>query len=138
VNVKRERLVPKPPGEILAFEHPQLLKKLERKLGLTSEQAKELFLELMNFLLLCATTTGSHEPTPRVDEAWHEFILYTADYASLRFISASMTGFMSRLFRSSLTRRKRSIQSASFLTSHTMSPNAIAANAAARTSASVI
>lgn len=80
--MKRERLVPKPPGEILAFEHPQLLKKLERKLGLTSEQAKELFLELMNFLLLCATTTGSHEPTPRVDEAWHEFILYTADYAA--------------------------------------------------------
>jgi len=63
------------------YQHPELVKRLVRKLNIKPEEAEALFSALKDFLRWCATTRGPHTPTPEVDIAWHEFILFTRDYA---------------------------------------------------------
>lgn len=67
--------------DMLSYQHPDLVKRLGRKLKLAPEEAEELFVDLKRFLLACVVAPGPHTPDARIDAAWHEFILFTRDYA---------------------------------------------------------
>ena len=68
--------------EVMAYQNPGLVARLQRKLGLTEEQATALFEDTKRFLYLCGLSpSGSgFSPTPTIDEGWHNFILFTRDY----------------------------------------------------------
>ncbi len=65
---------------VLAYRHPELIVRLEEKLNIPEQEASELFDDLKRFLFLCATQEERLGPTDRIDEAWHNFILFTKDY----------------------------------------------------------
>jgi hypothetical protein len=69
---------------MLGFEAPYLADKLVR-LGIASStaHAQELFLEVKRYLALAALPAGTEVPmfSTRVDQVWHEFVLFTREYA---------------------------------------------------------
>ncbi len=69
------------PERIEQYQHPDLVDRLCRKLGLNLHDAKDLFGEVKHFLYQCSISDTPLSPTERVDEGWHNFILYTKDYA---------------------------------------------------------
>lgn len=69
-------------GKVLGYENPEFIERLKVKLGLSHEKAEELFIDMKQFLFLCGTRPGICSPTDAIDAAWHEFILYTQDYAA--------------------------------------------------------
>ena len=70
-------------AEVMKYEHRGLVERFERKLGLGPADARQLFKDTKLFLLLCAENPRQHYvPTKAIDEGWHNFILYTRDYAS--------------------------------------------------------
>ena len=67
--------------EVMAYQHSDLVARLQRKLGITAEQATALFEDTKRFLYLCGVTTCSgFSPSSVIDEGWHNFILFTKDY----------------------------------------------------------
>lgn len=80
---------------LLAFEAPYLSKKLVR-LGLADSEARagELFLEVKRYLALAALRPEEEVPmfSTRVDQVWHEFVLFTREYAA--FCSRHVGRFM--------------------------------------------
>lgn len=66
---------------IMGYEHPALLERMEVKYSWSKEKAEELFGEMKKFLYLCATNDGAMAPPEDIDEIWHNFILFTGDYA---------------------------------------------------------
>lgn len=67
-------------NKILKYEHPALVEKLQQKLGISNEEALELFNDTKRFLFLCGINNEVFVPTGSIDEGWHHFILYTKDY----------------------------------------------------------
>lgn len=67
--------------DILKYEHPDLIDRLIRELDITKLDAVDLFQDVKRFLYLCAEHEPPHCPPPRIDDAWHEFLLYTREYA---------------------------------------------------------
>lgn len=67
--------------EVPAFEFPNLVARLENKLGLTPEEAITLFADTKRFLYLSGTVPGRWGPPEKIDACWHEFILHTEEYA---------------------------------------------------------
>lgn len=67
---------------VMAYQHPWLVLRLQRKLGLTQEQATALFEDTKRFLYICGIVPGGagYSPTPIIDEGWHNFILFTKEY----------------------------------------------------------
>jgi hypothetical protein len=65
---------------VMAYQHPQLLTRLEERIGLDIAVARQLFEETKRFLYLCATSDSPMAPTARIDEVWHNFMLYSEDY----------------------------------------------------------
>ena len=66
--------------EVLSYEQPQLIRKLQDKEGFAEEEAKDLFQDTLRFLYICGTGNGGHVPSARIDLAWHYFVLFTKDY----------------------------------------------------------
>lgn len=69
---------------LLAFEAPYLTKKLLRLGVADSEaQAAELFAEVKKYLALIARDPEAELPmfSTRIDQVWHEFVLFTREYA---------------------------------------------------------
>jgi hypothetical protein len=66
---------------ILAYQNLELLERVKRKLDLSQEEAAELFDDTKRYLYLCSVSKESLAPTWIIDECWHEFILYTREYA---------------------------------------------------------
>jgi hypothetical protein len=69
--------------EVLAYEAPFLIEKLcKEQITETAEEAQALFTELKKYLLL--TYADDHVDwkmySLRVDEAWHQFVLFTREY----------------------------------------------------------
>lgn len=64
----------------LAYQHPSLVGRIERKLHLTQKEAEFLFEDMKRFLALAAVTDLPIAPSPAIDNAWHEFLMYTEDY----------------------------------------------------------
>lgn len=67
--------------EILSFQHPELMERLKDKLHLSHEKALELFEDTKRFLYLGATHSSPLAPPPTIDDCWHEFMMYSRDYA---------------------------------------------------------
>lgn len=67
----------------VAFDAPFVVDKLVKdRIADTPAEAEQLFTEAKKFLVLCAATTDAvcEMYSVRVDEAWHQFILFTAEY----------------------------------------------------------
>ncbi len=65
----------------LAYHNEQVLGRYARKMNLSQAQAYEHWIELMRFLAICAATPRPCTPSNKLDQLWHEFILFTKDYA---------------------------------------------------------
>jgi len=77
-------------SELMEFEAPYLDDKLLRlKIIPSREQGFPLFQEVKKYLVLCEIHRSQEIPmfSRRVDEVWHQFVLFTAQYIdfSLRF-----------------------------------------------------
>ncbi len=69
----------KPHTVILAYRHPGVVSKLQEEHGMSKGEAQDLFVDLMRFLII----GGNGQcciPSQKIDDAWHAFILFTADY----------------------------------------------------------
>ncbi|MDB5259277.1 MAG: hypothetical protein JWO73_485 [Candidatus Taylorbacteria bacterium] len=69
--------------EVLAYRFPALVERLEEELKISKKEAEELVADLVKFLYLCATNTTKFglSPSKKIDEAWHNFIVFTKEYA---------------------------------------------------------
>ena len=65
---------------VLSYKNHELTRRLLRKNRISSDQALELFDDLKKFLYIASLTGKPLRPTLAIDEAWHEFILFTRDY----------------------------------------------------------
>lgn len=68
--------------EITSYKFPSLVKRLEKELGLTHEDAETLYVSMLQFLYLAAHWRGKKAfyPPNMIDKAWHEFVVHTMDY----------------------------------------------------------
>lgn len=68
---------------VLRFEAPYLIEKLlKNHIAQTPEEAEALFEEAKKYLILCHLDSGApwNMYSTRVDEAWHQFVLFTRQY----------------------------------------------------------
>lgn len=70
--------------QALAFEAPYLIEKaLEEGLAETTDEAQDLFLEVKRYIVLSHASKARWEIfSHRVDEVWHNFVLYSKEYSS--------------------------------------------------------
>lgn len=72
--------------EALAFAAPYLIDKvIEEALADTAEEADALFLEVKRYLVMthaCLPRWGVPSNSCRIDEVWHNFVLFTREYAA--------------------------------------------------------
>jgi hypothetical protein len=64
------------------YGNDRVTAKLQSELSLSPADAALLFQDLKRFLALCAGTSVPLAPPRIVDQAWHQFILFTRDYAA--------------------------------------------------------
>lgn len=62
---------------------PELLNRLCGRLGYDHDEARNAWIELLRFLTVCSKSERSLAPSKRIDEIWHEVILYTREYATI-------------------------------------------------------
>ena len=67
--------------QVLAYEHPSLVQRLQKKLSLSQPEAVQLFEDTKRFLFLYDSTKEPLPPPTVVDKGWHNFILYTKEYS---------------------------------------------------------
>lgn len=70
-----------PLEDVLAYQHDPVLRRFVTLYDMPLEEADELFTETKKFLWACAMTPHSMMPTTIIDKMWHNFILFTPDYA---------------------------------------------------------
>ncbi len=106
-NIKLETILSKQPmntasptrsvslNAVMNYTHPGLVERLQDKLNLPHEDAQLLFDDTKRFLYLCAISDSPIAPPEMVDEGWHNFILYTADYTQFcqRFFGRMINHF---------------------------------------------
>lgn len=66
---------------VMSYHHPRLLERLVERLGMDPDEAREKFEDTRRFLYLSGTTAEVLAPTEQIDEVWHNFMLYSKDYA---------------------------------------------------------
>ncbi|MEW8403635.1 MAG: hypothetical protein AB2688_02795 [Candidatus Thiodiazotropha taylori] len=68
---------------VLNYQFPALVERFQKELGMSVEEADQLFLDMLMFLYLCGAKVERVplEPTAAIDKAWHAFILFTKEYA---------------------------------------------------------
>lgn len=67
---------------MIGYDNQLFLNKLRGDLELSEDGARLLFQDVKRFLALCSSAPFSLAPPRRIDEAWHQFILLTKDYAA--------------------------------------------------------
>jgi hypothetical protein len=73
-------------GEGPAYTNPSVIRQIVKH-GISEAEARRWFQEMLKFLTVTDALITEHgdywpkSPPPRVDVAWHEFILHTEDYA---------------------------------------------------------
>jgi uncharacterized membrane protein YgcG len=65
-----------------ADRRDQIVRRIARDSHVRRRTAARWFDELLKFLDVCAHAASPLSPPPRVDKAWHVFILFTRDYRS--------------------------------------------------------
>lgn len=66
---------------IASYQHNGVVERLQRVSRLEPDEAALVFEDTKKFLYLCATSPEPMIPTKAIDEGWHNFILFTEDYA---------------------------------------------------------
>jgi hypothetical protein len=75
------------PGHLLAdvavYQNPEVVLRIAEKLTCDPDKAQSIFNQMKQYLAEAAlsSTDSAKQPTKDVDAAWHEFILFTKDYA---------------------------------------------------------
>ena len=70
-------------SDVLDYEHPALTQRLQRKLKISEAESLQLFHDTKLFLFICGVNTDrGYVPPKAIDNGWHEFLLYTEDYAN--------------------------------------------------------
>lgn len=81
---------------VLDYSNPDLVERIQKKLELPADQAEVLFKDLIKFLSLCAYRMDDSRaplvPPKKIDEAWHNFLLFTEEYAG--FCETFFGGFV--------------------------------------------
>ena len=73
---------------VMAYQNPAVPHRFREKLGLDENQASLLFEDTKRFLYLCGSKRKGDPilaPPDGVDAGWHEFLLFTEDYAQFCF-----------------------------------------------------
>lgn len=88
--------------EALAFRAPYLIERvIEEGIATTVDEAEALFLEVKRYIVMshaCTPRWGVPANSCRVDEVWHNFVLFTQEYADYcqqhfgRFMNHAPTG----------------------------------------------
>ena len=80
---RKERLAQDPTllERMMEYDHPALKERMVVKTKWSEDAANELFEDMKRFLYLCAVNEGAMAPPEEIDEIWHNFILFTGDYA---------------------------------------------------------
>jgi len=66
---------------VRGYENPEVVLRIIEKTDCSQRAAKKLFEDMKQFLARSAVSKVQSAPSRRVDLAWHEFILFTKDYA---------------------------------------------------------
>ena len=73
-------------SQVMAYQHPDLIERLVQKLEIPKEEAEKAFLGMKQYLYLAGTRGGGLSPqSEAVDEAWHNFMLFSLDYQKFCF-----------------------------------------------------
>jgi len=67
--------------EATAERYAAVILRIASDMRVSRQGAHRRFVELLKFLDVCALSSQTVSPPPRVDHAWHEFIVFTRDYA---------------------------------------------------------
>lgn len=73
------RALIKPLPEVLACANDAVVERYQKDFGISRDDAMALFSDMKRFLWLAAVE-GVVAPPPKIDDAWHTFIIFTADY----------------------------------------------------------
>lgn len=81
-DVTEYRDLPSSIHEVQSYALPSVVQRYQMKLGLGEEAALQLFEDTKLFLFLCAKSRAPLSPNEILDFGWHEFLLFTQDYAA--------------------------------------------------------
>jgi hypothetical protein len=65
----------------LGYENKEITARYMNKLALNSEEAEQLFSDVKLFLYASSVSHERMVPTVAIDKGWHEFLMYTREYA---------------------------------------------------------
>ena len=69
--------------EILkGYHHEGVVGKYQTELKLSRQEALQLFGDVKGFLYICAVTKAQARVPAAIDPGWHEFLMFTKDYAA--------------------------------------------------------
>ncbi len=74
-----------PLTEVMGYQNAEVVARFANKLGLDEAGAAQLFEDTKRYLYLSGINVQGNPrlaPPAKVDKGWHEFILYTEDYAA--------------------------------------------------------
>ena len=69
-------------GDVSEYKHPEVILRIAEKIQCPKERAEEIFEEMKQYLVSSLKREEPKSPGRTLDIAWHEFILFTSDYAS--------------------------------------------------------
>lgn len=80
----QERLPPLAQSQLdeAADRYAAVVRRIAAENHVRGRTARRWFEEMLKFLDVCHATDETVSPSPRVDKAWHAFLLFTEDYAS--------------------------------------------------------
>ncbi len=67
--------------DVKKYRNSEVVLRIKEKVGCSDQEAEQLFEEMKQYLSFCAESQVRTSPTKKIDIAWHEFILFTKDYA---------------------------------------------------------
>lgn len=73
--------IPAMRARALAYRNDRVVRRIATDFDLTIPEAEAVFTETLRFLFLCGAYHGPFAPSPRIDEGWHTFLLFTEEYA---------------------------------------------------------
>lgn len=62
--------------------YPAVIRRIGRDKRISTREARRRFVEMIKFLDICALAEQTVSPPPRVDDAWHAFLVFTRNYAA--------------------------------------------------------
>ena len=68
-------------SHVMAYQFDPLIHRMVDKHGWSEDVTRACWEDLKRFLYLCAITPEPVAPTEQIDDLWHNYILFTMDYA---------------------------------------------------------